>query len=267
MVGARRAGVPQLVQFARLTPGGTNKHGIVLEASLHGADHLASEGSGALSGTVTVAASVLQGSLQFLDTGCVGAPVTESGGQSSQPDIGIADEWKRIVLASVEGLHVQADNSEFRIFEQGLGAGGEILQPRADGHDDIGLRGQSIGDRCSRHANGADAELEVIRQRRFAGLRYGDRNAVRTGKSSQPVAGLGVEDAAACNDQRSLGSGQGFHRSPQFSAIGFDAPQRPDPFLKEVDRIVEGLRLDILTEAERHRSAVGRTGKHLHGTA
>ena len=46
------------------------------------------------------------------------------------------------MLGGIEDLRVEADDRLVGILEQRPGAGGEILQPGADGEHDIGLRGR-----------------------------------------------------------------------------------------------------------------------------
>ena len=49
------------------------------------------------------------------------------------------------------------------------------------------------------------------------------------------------------------------------SASGRGRRDRPDLLLEKAFRVVEGLRLHILAERQRHRTAIERIGQHLHG--
>ena len=72
-----------------------------------------------------------------------------------------------------------------RIAEQRPRAGGEILQPRADGKHEIGLRGERVRGARAGDADRAHVERMIVRQRAFSGLRLGDRNAVALRKSGE----------------------------------------------------------------------------------
>ena len=110
----------------------------------------------------------------------------QGGGQRGQPFARIGHQRQGVVLAGIEGLHVQPD--QIRPAEQSARAGGEILQPRADGEHHIrGLR-RAVRRRRAGHADGAEVERMIVRQGALAGLGFGDRNAMRVGEAASAAA-------------------------------------------------------------------------------
>jgi hypothetical protein len=104
-------------------------------------------------------------------------PALQRCAEFGQPFRRIGDQRQCPVLAGIEGLHVEPDDGLAGILEQRPRAGGEILQPRADGQHDVGVFCQPVGGGRAGDADRPHVERMGIRQRRLAALRFGDRNA------------------------------------------------------------------------------------------
>ncbi len=104
----------------------------------------------------------------------------------------------------------------------------------------------------------------VVGQRALAGLRLGHRHAGRLGQRAQRVGRLGVDRAAAGDDQRPPRGAQPRRRLGHQAGLGHGAPHVPDAPLEQLLRPVERLGLDVLGQRERHGAGLGRIGQHPH---
>ena len=140
--------------------------------------------------------------MRLLAPGLRRRPAAERRAQRLETLEGIGDERQAAVLGGVEARGVEADDAQILVAEDRPRAGGEVLQPRADGQHDIGARGQLVGLRAAGHADRARVERVVGDERRLArhGLDHG--HAVLLGEAAQPRLGERVVHAAAGHDQR-----------------------------------------------------------------
>ncbi len=159
---------------------------------------------------------------------------------SARPSLRVGDQRQRPVLAGVEGLHVQPDDGLAGILEQRPGAGGEILQPGADGKDHVRLFGEPVCRRRAGHADRRHVERVIVGQRGFSALRLADRNARGLREFRQFAGRLRIEHAAAGDDQRLLRRLQRLGGRGEFGAVRPRTPLRPDAFGKEAFGIVIG---------------------------
>ncbi len=90
------------------------------------------------------------------------------GQRVESPQRCVCDEFDAAPLAGIERIDVEID--EPRVAEHRMRTRGEIGQPRADRKDDIGFRGECVGGRRSRHADGAELQRVIPWQRSLAGL-------------------------------------------------------------------------------------------------
>ncbi len=161
------------------------------------------------------------------------------------------------MLGGVEARGVERD--EAGIAGKGRpGAGGEILQPRADRHDDVGLPGKRIGRRGSDNAHRTGIDRIVVGQRTAPGNRFDDRQAMRCGKCRQGFFGAGIAHAAAGDDQRLFGGLQQLGCGRQPAGVGPRPRHVMQRRLKERHRIIKGDFLNILTQTDEGRPAIGR---------
>jgi hypothetical protein len=108
------------------------------------------------------------------------------------------------VLDGVEAGGVDADEPRPAI-ESGPRAGGEVLEPRTDRDDDVGLRSERVGRLATRHTDRPRVERMGGEQRRLAGNGFDDRDPEVFGERLQFRLGARVVHTAAGDDQRSLG--------------------------------------------------------------
>ncbi len=176
------------------------------------------------------------------------------------------DEVDRAVLVGVEGLHVDRQQPARRVLEQRPGAGGEVLEPRADTDHQIGRLADDVGAGRTGHTDRAEIQRVVEVHHRLARLRFDNGDAMRRGKGGKSGLGLGVDHPAACDDHGLLCGPDGGDGRGEFGRVGFRAADAPDLRRKEAFGIVEGLGLHVLTEGQRDRAALGRVGHRPQGT-
>ena len=68
-------------------------------------------------------------------------------------------------------------------------AGGEVLQPRADGEHHVGLGGERVGRGRADDADRADIHRMVVDERGAAGDGLGDRDVVLLGEGGERLVG------------------------------------------------------------------------------
>ena len=131
-------------------------------------------------------------------------PAAEPARQGGEPRAGIGDQGQRAMLPGVEARGVELDQPRLARPERPR-AGGEILQPGADGEQHIGLARQAIGGGRAGDADGADIQAMGPGQRALAGLGLGHRYAMALGEGGKLGAGLAVMHPAAAEQKRGLG--------------------------------------------------------------
>jgi hypothetical protein len=82
--------------------------------------------------------------------------------------------------------------------------------------------------------------------------------------ASQSVCGLGVDDAAAGDDQGPARSADRLHRTRELALLGRGPRNLPCPLEEELLRVVERLGLDVLGEGERDGAGLGGAGEDAH---
>ena len=107
-------------------------------------------------------------------------------------------------------------------------------------------------------ADRSEGVLVVPRQDADAGLGVAHRYPGQLGELRQFVVGVGVQDAAAGNDQRPLRSPNGRGGTGDVILIGLGAADPPLPLGQEFRGHVEGLGLDVLRQRNGHRPGLGR---------
>ena len=227
----------------------------------------ASDGS-ELVGSVTALADFSQSAFAFFAVATQAAgdfqPPSRASSASS-PALASATSGSALCLPASKSLSVQPDDLDAVRLEQRPGAGGEVLQPRADRQHHVRLLGEQVGGRRAGDADRAHVERMHVRQARLAGLRLHDRHAVFLGEGLQRRRRLGIKHAAAGDDDRLLRGLERGDRRVELGGVGLRAARRPDTLGEKAFRIVEGLGLHVLAERQRHRAAFGRIGQHLHG--
>ncbi len=108
---------------------------------------------------------------------------------------------------------------------------------------------EPIAPRDERVVPGQDAD---------AGLRVAHRDAGQLGELRQFLVGVGVEDAAAGNDQRTLRGADGCGGAGDVVIVSVGAADPPLPLGQELLGDIEGLGLDILRQRDGHRAGLGR---------
>jgi hypothetical protein len=110
------------------------------------------------------------------------------------------------VLRGVELGHVDVDEPDVGIPEGRLRRRREVAVARADADDDVGVGRDAIrGERAGR-ADGAETRRIVVRKRSLPRLRLADRNPRPLAERAQRIGRLGVDDAAAGDDERPAGA-------------------------------------------------------------
>ena len=148
----------------------------------------------------------------------------------------------------------------FGALEERPGAGGEVLEAGADADDDVGGLGDGVGGGGAGDADRAEVQRVVPGHRGLAGLGLADRDVVLLGEGLQRAGRLGVEHAAAGDDERALRAADGVGGDLDLAQARAGAAAVPFLGREELGRPVEGLGLHVLAEGERDRAAVGGVG-------
>ena len=98
----------------------------------------------------------------------------------------------------------------------------------------------------------------------LTGLRVGDRNAGRGRECAQLLRGLGVDGAAAGDDEGALGGADLGDRAHDGGALGRGTAHVPHALGEELDRPVVGLGLNILRQGDRDGTGLGRVSQDAH---
>ena len=138
---------------------------------------------------------------------------------SSRPTRASPTTASDAVLVRVEARGVEADDARV-VAEHRPGAGGEILQPRADREHHVGLGRQRVGRGRADDADRADIHRMVVDQRRPAGDGLGDGDVVPLGEGGERLVGQRIVHAAAGDDQRLLRLAQELRRLAERVGVG-----------------------------------------------
>jgi len=105
------------------------------------------------------------------------------------------------MLHGIEACGV--DRNELRVrAERRPRAGGEVLQPGADGQHEIRLGRQRVGRRRPGDPDRAHVQRVVPGEAALAGLRFAHGHAVSIDEGAQCFTGFAVQHAAARDDER-----------------------------------------------------------------
>ncbi len=162
------------------------------------------------------------------------------------------------MLVGVDRGDVDVDELHVRVLERGPGRGGEVLVAGADADDQVRLGGDGVGRRRAGGADGAEGELVVPGQDADAGLGVAHRDAGQLDEPGEFLVGVGVEHAAAGDDQRALRGADRVGGAADVLVVGVGAADPPFAFGEEFLGHVEGLGLDVLGQRDGDRAGLGR---------
>ena len=205
--GADGLGAPVLAQLARQAAGRGQRQVGRIAGPVDRADHM---GIGRQLGVGRARALVDQRVPGGILVRCPRAP----GGRRRQPaercrqlgkaGLGVADDRERPVLGGIEAGGVQRDELDVRVGEHGPGAGGEVLQPRADREHDVGIGGERIGRGAADHAERAGIVRVVVRQAARPAMVSTTGTRCVSAKLASCLGRERIVHAAAGDDQRPL---------------------------------------------------------------
>ena len=194
----------------------------------------------------------------------VHVPPAHDLGQRLQSGPSLGHQRGTGLLARVEGRDVEVDEPHSRMAEGGPGGGGEVGVAGADAEHHVGLARQRVGHGRAGRADTAHGARMVPGQGALAGLRIRHGDAGGLGEAPQRLAGLGVDDAPARDDERPA-RGTKYPDGPvQGGGLGHWARHVPGPFGKKIFWPVVSLGLHVLREGQRHGAGFGRVGEHAH---
>ena len=104
----------------------------------------------------------------------------------------------------------------------------------------------------------------IVPKRALARLRLTDRDPGLLAERAQRVGRLGVDDAAAGDDERPLRAADQFDGPAERRFVGERPADRPHPLAEEAVRHVERLGLHVLRERERDRAGLCLVHEHAH---
>ena len=199
------------------------------------------------------------------DVPLVDAVPLEQAGQRLQRLAGVRDHPEPGVLDRVQPGDVDVDELHVRVLEDRPAGRGEVGVAGADADHQVGLGRDGVGGRGPGGADRTQALRVVVDQGPLARLGLADGDARGLAEGGEGVDGARVVHAAAGHDQRLP------RAADQLGSLRDGRPLRqrpghvPHPACEQVERPVVGLRLDVLRQADRHRSGLGRVGEHPHG--
>ena len=180
--------------------------------------------------------------------------------QRFEPEPRIGAQFHAAPLQRVEDVHVEAHEPGLR--RQRMRAGGEVLQPRSDRENDVGLVGKRVGRGRAGDADGAQLQRMVPGERALAGLGFRNRNAMRFHERAQRFARLSIEHAAASDDQRPLRFAQHRDRAGELGLHRRRRAEQHRRWRKEILWEVVRHGLHILRQSEGDRTAQRGIGQH-----
>ena len=122
-------------------------------------------------------------------------PVAERGVEFRYGLAGVSNDGNGAVLHRVEPSGVDRDELRFRA-ERRPRAGGEILQPRADGEDHVGVGGERVGRGRADDADRAGVRGVAMREPALAGDGLDNGDAVLDGEIRDDRLGQRIANAA-----------------------------------------------------------------------
>ena len=177
---------------------------------------------------------------------------------------GIADNLDTVELISMEAGNVDVDVFDIRVLEHPFRGRREVRVARANTDDYIGIFRQRVGSKAARLADTAHIERMLPSNRAFAGLRLAERDAVFLSEFLEDILSLGVFNAAAENQERTLSFGNGLDSFLNCTLGRFYAVDVMNAFLEEVLRIIPSLALDILRQSDADSTRLSRVCEHAH---
>ena len=98
---------------------------------------------------------------------------------------------------------IDCQNLNIRVAEQHpLGAGYEVVETSADTDNKVAVLAECVRRQTAGYADAADCQIKRIRQAGMAGLGLRNRNVERLAEVHCGLTGLGVTNAAACDEHR-----------------------------------------------------------------
>ena len=145
---------------------------------------------------------------------------------------------------------IDCQNLNIRVAEQHpLGAGYEVVETSADTNNEVAVLAECVRRQTAGYADAADSQLERIRQAGVAGLCLRNRNVERLAEVHCGLTGLGVANAAACDEHRLLGGLDELDCLVNVVIISYAACNVMYALLEEVIRKIEAHPLYILRGA------------------
>ena len=259
--------LPQGLQVAGHRAGGVDDHVLIAHELVERAEDLGLRGQ---RGVAHVVALLNLGGPRLAlggDLGGVGlvdAVVGQLLGQCDERLTGVGHDHLGALLGGVEGRDVDVDEGDVGILELRLRGRGEVGVARAHADDQVGLVGEVVARVAAGGADAAHGAGVIAVDGTLTGLRVGDRDACRGRECAQLLGGLGVDGAAAGDDEGALGGADLGDRALEGGALGRGTAHVPHALGEELDRPVVGLSLNVLGQSNRHGTGLGRIGQDAH---
>ena len=261
------AGAPKFVQIAGKAARGIDDDIAAAQGSVQEADYFSLAERRAMAAGVDSIDFVLPLGAEAADPACVilrHAIRRQSAAQFLESDASVGRDRERSLLIGIEFGDVNIDHPHVRILKCGLGSCGEIAVPRANRDDQVGMGCQTICGQSSGHSDGT-SRLRVIEVKAsFPGMRFAHGNSGAGRKLGESFGGLGVDDAAARNDERSLRGPNPIRGFCKEGDIGSSAGDDPGALLEELFGKVVGFGLHILGQRQGDSAGLCGRGQHTH---
>ena len=196
--------------------------------------------------------------------GLVDAVVGQLLGQGNECLAGVGHDHLGTLLGGIEGGDVDVDEGDVGVLELRLRGRREVGVARAYTDDQVGLVGEVVARVAAGGADAAHGAGVIAVDGALTGLRVGHRDTGRGRECAQLLRGLGVDGAAAGDDEGALSGANLGHRTLDGGALGRGTAHVPHALGEELDRPVVGLSLNVLRQGDRHGTCFSRVGQDAH---
>ena len=260
-------GLPQGLQVAGHRAGSIDNHVLIAHQLVKGAEDLSLRGQRGVAHVVALLHLGGPGLALGSDLGGVGlvdAVVGQLLGQGNERLAGVSHDHLGALLGGVEGRDIDVDEGDVGVLELRLRGRREVGVARAHTDDQVGLVGQVVARVAAGGADTAHGAGVIAVDGALTSLRVRHRDTGRGRECAQLLRGLGVDGAAAGDDEGTLGGADLGHRTLDGGALGRRTAHVPHALGEELDRPVVGLGLNVLGQGDRHGTGLGRVGQDAH---
>ena len=260
-------GLPQGLQVAGHRAGGVDDHVLVTHELVERTEDFGLRGQRGVAHVVALLHLGGPGLSLGGDLGGVGlvnAVVGQLLGQRNEGLASVGHDHLGALLGGVEGRDVDVDEGDVGVLELRLRGRREVGVARAHTDDQVGLVGEVVARVAAGGTDAAHGAGVIAVDGALTGLRVRHRDTGRSSERAQLLRGLGVDGAAAGDDEGALGGANLGDRALEGGALDGRTAHVPHTLGEELDRPVVGLGLNVLGQGDRHGTGFSRVSEDAH---